>query len=438
MTDLFRNTTRLPRLLGALVLSYLLLPVGAHAEREVLDRVIAIVDEGVILQSELDSRLAEIRQRAAQAGQQLPPAGELRAQLIESLVVENLQLQLAERVGIRFDDDTLNSILAELANNSNMSFDDYVTALQNAGQYLNTREQIRRELAINEIQRGMVNRRISITEQEIENFLNSETGRASVSPDYLVEQILVPVSDFDSGTVQQAKQEYARELVSRINAGEDFNQLRMQTQQFGGGPFPVSASELGWRKADQLPTLFADVVPGMRMGEAHEPIRSGNGYHVLYLREVRGDANRLVSQTHVRHILISPSEIRTEEQARRLAADLHQRILDGESFTVLGRQYSDDNMSVVAGGDLGWVNQGGMPQDFETVVNRLEVGEVSEPFRTGFGWHVAEVLDRRERDMSRQYRRQLAENAIRERKFELELENWIVELRDEAYVRVLQ
>lgn len=416
----------------------LMLPAAALGQPQVLDRVIAIVDEGVILQSELDERMNEIRQRALQQQRALPPANELREQLMESLILESLQLQMADRVGIRFDDDTLNSVMGELARSSNMSFDEYVSALEEAGVYRTTREQIRRELSINEVQRGLVNRRINITDQEIENYLNSDMGRVTMAPDYLVDQILIPVSGSDPAATVQAKEDFARSLVARVRDGENFANVRLQTQQPGGGAFPTSGGELGWRKADQLPSLFTDLVPAMRRGEVHDPIRSSNGFHVVYLRDVRGDANRLVNQTRARHIMVAPSEIRTEDQARRLIEDIHQRIQRGENFTALARQYSDDNMSVVAGGDIGWTSEGNMPPDFESVIAGLEPGELSEPFRTSAGWHVAEVLERRERDLSRQYRRQLAENALRERKFEIELENWLIELRDEAYVRILQ
>lgn len=405
-------------------------------EREVLDRVVAIVDEGVILQSELQDRLQQARERAQQSEQRLPPEDVLREQVMESLIVENLQLQWAERVGIRIDDDTLNSVMADIASRNDMSFDQYVSALQSAGRYEATREQIRRELAINEVQRGMVNRRINITEQEIENYLNSEQGRTSMAPDYMVDQLLVPVSESDSQQAIERKREYAQELQQRIQDGEPFADVRMSTQQ-RGNDIQVSASELGWRKREELPSLFAEVVPDLRLGEASEPLRSANGFHVLYLRDVRGDSNRLVNQVRARHILISPSEIRTETQAERLAEDLYQQIQDGESFSALARQYSDDTQSVVAGGDMGWASEGGMPPQFEERISDLEAGEVTEPFRTDFGWHIAEVLERRERDLSQQYRRQIAENALRQRKFELELENWLAELRDEAYVEML-
>lgn len=413
----------------------------AMAERQMLDRVIAIVDDGVILQSEYDERTREVVTRAQEMGIQLPPPAQLREQIMENLIIESLQLQLADRVGIRFDDDTLNRVLADMAETNNMSFDQYVSAMEAQGIYLTTRERIRRELAINEVQRGLVNRRINITDQEIENYLNSETGRTAMSPDYLVDQILIPILESDSPAVQQAKQAFAQELYQRVQSGEDFAQVRMQAQQDAtANPprgFNVSGSELGWRKADRLPSLFVDIVPTMSIGQVHEPIRSSNGLHLVRLSDVRGDSNRLVRQTLARHILIAPNEIRTEDQARRLIESIHQRIKDGESFNVIARQLSDDTMSVVAGGELGWVSDGGMPPGFVDIVRELDIGELSAPFRTSFGWHVAEVLDRREQDLSRQYQRQQAENALRGRKFEIELENWMLELRDEAYVKMI-
>lgn len=410
---------------------------AAAAERQVLDRVIALVDEGVILQSEYDERIQEIRLRAQEMDLQLPPPDQLREQVMENLIIESLQLQLAERVGIRFDDDTLNRVMTDMANQNNMTFEQYVNALESQGVYLSTRERIRKELAVNEVQRGMVNRRINITDQEIENYLNSESGREAMAPDYLVDQILIPVLATDSVDIERAKEAFATDLLARIRGGEDFADVRMQAQQNAAQGFAVSGGELGWRKADRLPTLFADIVPDMSTGEVSDPIRSSNGFHLIKLSDVRGDSNRLVKQTEARHVLISPNEIRTEEQARRLAQEVYERISGGEDFSIVARQLSDDTQSVVAGGNLGWVSDGGMPPEFEEVVRDLEIGELSQPFRTSFGWHVAEVTGRREQDLSREYRRQQATNALRNRKFDIELENWMLEIRDEAYVKVI-
>lgn len=411
-----------------------------YAQRQVLDKVVAIVDEGVVLQSELNERIVEVRANAAGGGQPLPPPGELRTQLIESLVVENLQMQLATRMGIRYDDDTINSVMANIAEQNGLSFDDYVATLEAAGRYVSTREQIRRELMLRDLQRGMVNRRINITDQEIDNFLNSEMGRVSMAPDYFVSQTLIPVAENEPTDIIAAKEQFAQQMLTAINNGTPFDQVREVAQRAAATvpptAFPVNGGELGWRKADGLPSLFVDIVPTMRAGEVRGPIRSPNGFHLVKLVEVRGALNSLVKQTRARHILISTNEIRTEEQAKALAQTLHDRIEAGEDFAAIARQNSDDSASVVAGGDMGWANEGGMPPEFETVVNALEVDELSEPFKTSYGWHVAQVLERREQDLSRQFSRQQAENTLRSRKFDVELQNWLIEIREQAYVKI--
>lgn len=442
MTNNFRQFLTQSRLMGlSSVTALLMLTSAANAQPQLLDKIIAVIDDGVVLQSEYEERIVEVQERATQMSMALPPPDALREQIMESLIIENLQLQLAERVGIRFDDDTLNRVIGDLAQSSNMSFDQYVSALQAQGVYMQTRERIRRELAVNEVQRGMVNRRITITDQEIDNYLSSEAGRMAMSPDYLVDQILIPVPESDSPVIREAKEAFARDLHERLNAGADFAQLRMASQQaaMANPPqgFQVSGGELGWRKADQLPSLFVEIVPAMQVGQVNEPIRSANGFHLIRLSDVRGDSTRLVKQTEARHILIAPSEIRTEDQARRLAESVHQRIVGGEDFAVLARQFSDDTMSVVAGGDLGWVSDGGMPPEFEEQIRNMDVGDLSPTFRTSFGWHVAEVTGRREQDLSREYQRQQAQNALRQRKFDIELENWMLEIRDEAYVKYI-
>jgi peptidyl-prolyl cis-trans isomerase SurA len=313
-----------------------------------------------------------------------------------------------------------------------MTFDQYVNALQQGGVYRQTREQVRRELTLQELQRGMVNRRINITDQEIENFLNSEMGRTAMAADYLVDHILVSIGENDSNALIEEKLEYAANLVSTIQNGDDFAQTRARAQQ--EQRFPISGANFGWRRLQQIPSLFTEVVPEMEIGDVAGPIRAGNGFHVIKLADMRGGTERVVNQTHIRHIMVSPNEIRTEEQALALITQLRQRIVDGEEFETLARQNSEDASSVVAGGDLDWVNEGGMPPEMEEIVGKLEINQLSEPFRTEVGWHIAEVLGRREQDMSLQYSRSQAENALRNRKYDLELENWLLELRESAFV----
>lgn len=423
---------RRPLLLGLTLLVMLLGSSATLAQRVTLDRIIAVVDDNVVLQSELDQRMADIRTQAAASNTPLPPAAEFRQQVLDALILENIQMQLAERVNIRFDDDTLNRVLANMAQQNGVSFEDYVTRLDAEGVYQLTRDQVRQELTLRELQRGMVNRRITITNQEIENFLNSEMGRSAMAADYLVDHILVPIEEGDAASRVQEKQQFAAELVARISEGTPFAQVRSQAQR--QNRIAVSGSSFGWRRLEQVPSLFTEIVPTMAIGDVEGPIRAGNGFHIIQLVDMRGGTNRIVNQTHIRHIMVTPNEIRTEEQARDLVASLRRRIQAGEDFATLARQNSEDASSVVGGGDLDWVNAGGMPPEMESVVNQLEIGELSEPFRTQTGWHIAEVLGRREQDLSREYSRAQAENALRNRKFDLELQNWLIEIREQAFV----
>ena len=418
---------------GVIALLVLCLSPGfAEAQRQTMDRVIAIVDESVVLQSELAQRLIDVQEAAARSGRPLPPPRQLREEVLETLVIESLQLQFAERVSIRFDDDTINRVLANMAANNGMSLEQYVGTLESEGVYLLTREQVRRQLTIQELQRGVVNRRITITDQEIENFLNSQSGREVMAAQYLLDHILVPVIETDSPEIRGSKRSYAAELAVRVEDGEPLFQVRNTAR--AGGAFPVTSTEFGWRKADELPGQFSGLVADMEVGDMDGPIEAPNGFHVIQLADKRGGTEQMVNQTHIRHIMLSPNEIRDDEQSLAEIQRLRGRILGGEDFGTIARQHSDDDTSVVGGGDLDWVNEFSLPQDMQEVVDGLEVGELSEPFRTDGGWHIAEVLGRRVSDLSDEYVRSQAEGALRERKFDLELQNWLIEIREEAFV----
>ena len=404
----------------------------AQAQRQTLDRVIAIVDESVVLQSELVQRLDDVRQAAARSGQTLPPERQLQEEVLETLILESLQLQFAERVSIRFDDDTINRVLGNMAANNGMDFESYVATLEEQGVYLMTREQVRRQLTIQELQRGVVNQRITVTEQEIDNFLNSQSGREVMAAQYLLDHILVPRVEGDSSRTVANKRRYAAQLAARVEDGEPLFQVRNEAR--ADGDFPVTSTDFGWRKADELPQQFAGIVEGMQVGDMDGPIEAGNGFHVIQLANRRGGTEQMVDQTHLRHIMLSPNEIRNDEQSLEEIQELRQRILDGEDFGTIARQHSDDDTSVVAGGDLDWVSEFSLPPSMMAIVDGLEVGQLREPFRTDGGWHIAEVLERRVSDVSNEFARSQAEGALRERKFDLELQNWLIEIREEAFV----
>lgn len=432
-----RSTALFARMLSAMGLALLLMTMAtpATAQRVLLDRIVALVDEGVVLQSELEARIAEIEESAARANQPLPPPAQFREEVLDSLILESIQTQLAERVSIRFGDDEINRILVTMADNNNMTFDEYLNVLNEAGVYLQTREQVRKQMTLQELQRGMVNRRIQITEQEIDNFLNSETGRELIAPDFFVEHILIPTSAEESAASKQGKLRYAADLVARIREGEDFVQVKAAARQ--AGLFQVSGTEFGWRKAEQLPNLFREVVEGMEVNDVEGPIEAGNGFHIIQLMNKAGGPNQMVKQTNLRHILLTPNEIRDEQQTEAQIRALRQQIVDGEEFETLARQNSDDAATVVAGGDMDWINEGQLPPDMQSKIDALEIGELSEPFRSTGGWHIAEVLDRRVSDLTRIYTRNQAANALRNRKYDLELQNWLIEIREKAFVELV-
>jgi len=421
--------------IGALLLLLLAAPF-ASAQRVLLDKIIAIVDDDVVLKSELDERMIEITAAAQRNDQPLPDDLEqFESDIMEALIVENIQMQLANRVSIRYDDDTINRVLGNMASNNNLTFDQYVDALEENSVYLQTREQVRKQMTMQELQRGMVNRRIKITEQEIDNFLNSEMGRELMAADYFVDDLLIPFSAADTPEIKAEKQRLAADLVSRID--DDFPLAAARAAARQDTAIEIGGAELGWRKAKQLPGLFADIVVEMEIGQVEGPIEAGNGLHIIQLVDKQGGTEQFVNQTRVRHIMLSPNEIRNEEQTEAEARKIHQRILDGEDFATIARQNSDDASSVVGGGDLDWVNEGGMPPEMEQVVDALEIDGVSEPFRSQVGWHVARVEGRRLQDLSREFTRNQAANALRNRKFELELENWLIEIREDAFVELI-
>ncbi len=418
-----------------LVITIGCLPVFGFAQRLLLDRIIVVVDQDVVLQSELDARLQDIRANAAANNRPLPEQDELQSEVLDALILENLQMQFAERVSIRFDDDTINRVLLNMAENSNMSFDEYVTTLEEAGVYLTTRDQVRKQLTIQELQRGMVNSRLAITEQEIDNFLSSEMGREVMAAEFVINHMLVQTSDSDSAENKEAKLRYTADLATKIRDGEFFGEVFAEAQR--ARLFSVNSTQFDWRRADQLPNIFSEIVEDMEIADVEGPIEAGNGYHLIQLAQKRGGTDQVVKQTNLRHIMLMPNEIRDDDQSLTEIREIREQIIAGEEFATLARQNSDDANTVVGGGDLDWVNQGGLPPLMEEVVDGLEINDLSEPFRTEAGWHIVEVLGRRETDLSLEYSRSQAENTLRDRKFDLELQNWLIELREEAFVELV-
>ena len=403
-------------------------PVNAQLS----DRVVAVVDDEVILQSELNTRMAAVREQIASGA--IPrniPLEDLEDQVLEQLIMDSLQSQLAVRSGIRIDDNALNQALTAIAQQNNMSFDEFRSMLNQQGQYLAFREQIREDMMINNLQNSSINSRINITRQEIENYLRSEAAQVDISPEYRVQHVLVPVDDPNQNSLQQ---ELADLIYQQLQDGADILELAASREILG---LPVGGGDLaGWRKVEALPTMFRSVVPNMTVGEITEPFTSNSGFHIVKLVEKRGGVDLQVNQAQVRHILIRPNEIRTPQQTEELIYELYQRIQNGEDFGDLARVYTDDPNSMVSGGDLGWITEGQLPPQFEATIAQLEIEELSQPFQIGEDWHIAQVMDRRIEDVTEENARFQAEQILRERKFDNELENWLTEIRDTAYIDI--
>lgn len=404
-----------------------------QAQPVLLDRIVAVVEDDVVLQSEFNERWEQFKQQLASAPQgQLPPESVLKKQLIDQLIIENLQLQLARRSGVRIDDNQLNQYMGALAQQNNMSFEQFRDTLEAQGLYQATREALRKEVIIGQFQNGAVNRRIDITRQEVENYLRSESGLTQIAPEYHVAHILIP-SNPASSPDQRAQ--LAALLFEEIGKGADIIQLANSRSISG---IEVGGGDLGFRKPESLPSVFQQIVPTLQVGEVAPPFASSSGQHIVQLLETRGGAALNVEQFKVRHILITPNEIRTEDQARELVWELYERIQAGEDFAAIARQNTNDTQSMVSGGDLDWVSDDMLPPDFMAKVREAELGKVMEPFRVSTGWHIIEVSERRMQDMSEENKRMQAQRILRDRKFANELENWLTEIRDTSHIEIFE
>jgi peptidyl-prolyl cis-trans isomerase SurA len=423
-------------LIHATFLSILLSLVSLHAQATLVitDKIVAIVDEDVILESELEERLKSLRMQQQGTGE-LPSDDVLRPQILDRLVVESLQLQMADRAGVRIADEELNQALEGVAAQNQMSIPQFRAAIENDGvSYAEVRDQLRRELKIARVQKGIMRNRIEISEQEIRNFLDSELGEVVTADDFHLAHILLPLPG--DATIDQVNEvrAAAQALVDLINTGGDFQTLAVERS---AGQNALNGGDLGWRKIAQLPTMFSDTAKTMKAGDVRGPIESGSGFHLIKLLETRGaHTEGQIDQLKVRHVLIQPSEIRTENEAKELAESLHDEVVGGRDFEEIAKLYSDDPGSALSGGDLGWNRSGTFVPLFEATMQASEIDEVSAVFQTQHGFHFLQVTGRRTEDFSERFRMGQAENYLRTQRFDEELENWIREIRDEAFVEL--
>jgi len=412
----------------------LLVSSAAGAAYQELDAIAAIVEDDVILASELLERLKLVEEQIQAANTQMPPQNVLISQIMERLIIESLQIQEAERRGLTVDDETLTRAVSEFARENNMSLEEFAQRLAADGRnYIEFREQIRHEILMQRLQRGIVSRRVAISEQEIQDLLNSPYYKELLSDEFRVGHILLTVADESDEELVARAQAEADIIVDKLREGADFAQMAISTS---AGSHALEGGDLGWRKAPALPSLFAEQVLELEVGEVADPIMSGTNIHIVKLLERRGAGVQKEQQAKVRHILVMPSEIRTPAQTQALIEEIDAKIQAGEDFAELAIEYSEDPGSALNGGDLGWTSGEEFVPAFQQAMAATAVGETSAPFESQYGWHILQVQDRREQDMSEEARRSMAMQILHGRRFEEELEKWIKELRDEAFVEI--
>lgn len=403
-----------------ILILFSVISISIHSAIEILDRVAVIVDDGLIMQSQINSDLDEMVQRYEKQNIPKPDIKVLRNQVIESLIIEELQLQLAERYGIRVSDEELNATITRIAANNNLSLEEFIIYLQNEGEsYEDFREDVKKQITIQRIQRGRVGSEIDITEKEFEAFLKTDESLIQLEPELLVRQILI------------SKYEDATLIFENISNGQPFEEVAKTNPL---NKYNKNEGLMDWKKAIDMPKIFSEAINDKDVGFITEPIKSGAGYHILKLENKRGDFVRYEDQWLARHILLIPSTIRNEEQTKNELTDIRNRILDGEDFVLLAASYSEDPGSAKNKGELGWLGKGVLAAEFEKTMIEIEPGKVSDIFKTEFGFHFLEVLDTRNHDMTRELIKDEAYAILYQRKYDEELENTLRSIRAEAFV----
>jgi len=414
-----------------LVLALALTSSLAAAVNSPIDKIVAIVDDDIVLYSELAQRSEQIEKKIEESGQAAPPAEKLRRDILDQLILENIQMQLARRAGVRISDAELTGSIERIAAQNKMTIAQFTAALSSDGQnYGAFREQMRKDMILQRIQRGHVNQRIQIADQEIANFLSSAEGIELTAPQYRMLHTLVPVSVKSDAALKQQAKAYADQLFGQIQDGQDYIKAMQNNNQF-----TLNANDLGWRSAKELPAIVAGLAATLKKGETAAPFESDSGYHLVMLADTRGDGE-IVAQTKGRHILLKASAIRDEQATEEQINSLRQQLQDGADFTELARTHSEDIGSAAEGGDLGWTNPGQLVGAFQDAMDTTDIDSISPAFRSEFGWHILEVQGRREKDMIDTLRNNMARNFIHQRKYDDELQAWLQKIRDEAYVDI--
>jgi peptidyl-prolyl cis-trans isomerase SurA len=423
---------------GLFLCAGVLLPHFASAAQDgsvnKIDRIVAVVDQGVVTEKELNDRIEIVSAQLEKQGNQLPPRNVLEKQILERLINDRLQLQYAAQTGLRVDDDQLDKTIMRIAEQNKMGVPEFKEALAAEGiVYKKFREDIRNEILLARLREREVDNRVNVTESEVDNFLTTQSSRQDSSDEYEISHILIRAPEDGSPEDLKRLREKAEDALKKLQAGEDFGQLSARVSD---APNALEGGKLGWKTAAQIPALFLEALKPMQVGQLSGILRSPNGFHILKLTDRRGgNTSTMVQQTHTRHILIKTSEVLSETEAKRKIDGIKQLIDNGEDFGEAAKRYSNDG-SAANGGDLGWVNPGDTVPQFEKAMNALQPGQISDAVRSPFGWHLIQVLERRNQDMTREAERMKARQEIRQRKADEAYQDWVRELRDRAYVEL--
>ena len=427
-------------LISTLTLAALAVQVSAWAQTrelatrgEMLDRVVAIVNDGVVLNSDLESQIDAVSQRLREQKLELPAQNVLRQQVLERLVLQEIQLQHASRAGVKVTDEMVNNALSDIARRNNLSLSQLPEALSHEGiDYPAYRDDIRKEITLQLLRQRDVLQHITVTPREIDQFLEKQAKAPAENNEYNVSHILIAVGQESSPVQVDAAAKRAEDVYQRAKGGEDFAELAVA---YSNSQTALDGGSLGWRKGSELPTFLADLISKLKPGEVSEPLRTPTGFHIIRLNEVRGAGSKTVeNQVHVRHILMKTNELEDDATVRGKLMALRERVLKGEDFAGIAQTASQDPGSANDGGDLGWAGPGTFAPDFEAAIANLQDKDISEPFKTSFGWHIVQMLGHRRFDNTDEVKRRQAMEAIRASKADEETELWLRRMRDEAYV----
>ena len=431
------------RRLMVLILGALALPGLALAQTRdlstqgtLLDRIAAVVNDGVVLESEVDDQMRDVTTRLQAQNMALPAESVLHKQVLDRLIQQRIELEQANQDGITISDDQLNSALEDVAKRNGIPFSQLPAVLAQQGiDYASYREEMRQQLTIGLLRQRDVLQRIVVTPREIDQFLARQAKQPAANAEYNVSHILIAVPPNATPAQMAQAQQRATEVYQRASKGEDFAKLAVA---YSNSEDALQGGSLGWRQGSELPTFLSNLILGLKPGQVGAPVRSPTGFHIVKLNQIRSQEKKeIVEQIHVRHILLKTNALQDDATVRQRLEQIRQRILHGESFAVAAAAASQDPGSASEGGDLGWQSPDVYTPRFAAAIAKLKVGEISQPFQTQFGWHIVQLLGRRNHDETQEVKRLNAMEAIRASKADEDTELWLQELRDDAYVKVL-